>query len=70
MVDGEFFAHKKLLALSDPEKKALGEMLSGTVAEMSPMVAKRLREKLDLANIKNLDIITSRGKGYKIVTSV
>ncbi|MDR1071482.1 MAG: response regulator transcription factor [Rickettsiales bacterium] len=63
--DGEFFAGKKLLALSAPEKAALIEMTAGGTARMTPMTAKRLRDKV-LANVENADIITVRGRGYKL----
>lgn len=67
IVDGEFFIEKHLLALSELEKKALTQMLDGEIVQIAPMVAKRLRTKL-LANTKNIDIITVRGKGYKLVS--
>jgi DNA-binding response OmpR family regulator len=63
--DGEFFIGKKLLALSGPEKAALIEMTAGGTARMTPMTAMRLRDKV-LANVENADIITVRGKGYKL----
>jgi two-component system phosphate regulon response regulator OmpR len=63
--DGEFFIGKKLFALSEPEKAALREMLAGGTVQMAPMTAKRLRDKV-LANLENVDIITVRGKGYKL----
>jgi DNA-binding response OmpR family regulator len=66
VVDGEFFIGKKLLALSESEKKALTEMTRGEVVRMPPMPAKRFRDKI-LANLKNADIINIRGKGYKLV---
>ena len=65
-VDGEFFIGKKLLALSDAERMALDGLIAGRTVRIDPMTAKRLRSKL-LANSKNIDIITVRGKGYKIV---
>ncbi|MDR1207287.1 MAG: response regulator transcription factor [Rickettsiales bacterium] len=74
LADGEFFiddgAEHKLLALSLAESRFLKELASpvGNIASVPPMVAKRLREKLR-ANLKNADIITVRGKGYKIVIS-
>ena len=64
--DGEFFADRELLALSENEKAALALMISGETAPMPPMTARRLRAKL-LANIKNADIINVRNKGYKLV---
>ena len=38
----------------------------GNIAPASPMVAKRLRNKLNIV-LSNLDIITIRGRGYKLV---
>jgi DNA-binding response OmpR family regulator len=66
IIDGEFFIGKELLALSIAEKDALSQMIAGNTVQIVPMVAKRLRTKL-LANTKNTDIITVRGKGYKII---
>lgn len=68
LAEGEFFIGKKLFALSEAEKKTLGEMIQGNIVQMSPMPAKRFRDKV-LANIKNVDIITVRGKGYKLVNN-
>jgi len=64
--DGEFFVGKKLFALSEPEKKILLEMARGGTIQLPPMPAKRFRDKI-LANLKNVDIITVRGKGYKLI---
>lgn len=71
-VDGEFFAGRGMdtvpLALSPAEKALLGALTTpvGAIATGAPMVAKRLREKLKSA--ADLDIITVRGRGYKLVT--
>jgi DNA-binding response OmpR family regulator len=72
-VDGEFFimdssAQPKLLGLSGEEKKLLLRLLApiGNTAPAAPMVAKRLRTKLNDV-LSNIDIITMRGKGYKLV---
>jgi len=64
---GEFLARGRPLLLSAREKAALTEMLDGKIAEIPPMTAKRLREKLALAKLENIDIITERGRGYKII---
>ena len=74
-IDNEFFvsqpnAQPQLLALSGEEKKLL-QMLTrpiGNIAPAAPMVAKRLRNKLNLV-LSNLDIITIRGQGYKLVNT-
>jgi DNA-binding response OmpR family regulator len=54
--------------LSGEEKKLLQNLTSpvGNIAPASPMVAKRLRMKLNSV-LSNLDIITVRGQGYKIL---
>ncbi len=74
-VDGEFFiqdvenpdAVPRTLALSGEEKKLLERLTSpvGNIAPASPMVAKRLRAKLNSV-LSNIDIITIRGRGYKM----
>ncbi len=58
----------KLFALSGEEKKLLIHLTTpiGNVAPASPMVAKRLRAKLN-GVLSNLDIITIRGRGYRIL---
>ena len=71
-IDGEFFigtAKPKLFALSAEEKKLLQQLVSpvGNIVLAAPMVAKRLRSKLNGVSSR-LDIITVRGKGYKIVS--
>ena len=58
----------QLLALSGEEKKLLQHLTSplGNIAPAAPMVAKRLRNKLNLV-LSHLDIITIRGRGYKLI---
>lgn len=58
----------QLLALSGEEKKLLHTLTHpvGNIAPASPMVAKRLRGKLNIV-LSNLDIITIRGRGYKLI---
>lgn len=57
-----------LLALSGEEKKLLSALTTpvGNIAPAAPMVAKRLRAKLNIV-LSNLDIITIRGRGYKLI---
>ena len=59
-----------LLGLSAAEKELLKSLVSpvGNVAAAAPMVAKRLREKLGAA-LPGVDLITIRGKGYKLVSN-
>lgn len=74
--DNEFFitnpsapsAPAAILGLSGEEKKLLQNLTSptGNIAPAAPMVAKRLRSKLNLV-LSNLDIITIRGRGYKLI---
>jgi DNA-binding response OmpR family regulator len=75
--DGEFYIKREtrdkrqetgLLNLSAAEKELLKALVSpmGNTATAAPMVAKRLREKLAIA-LPDVDLITIRGKGYKIV---
>jgi hypothetical protein len=72
--DGDSFftttqnATKQILALSGEEKKLLQNLISplGSIVPASPMVAKRLRNKLNVV-LSDLDIITIRGRGYKLV---
>jgi two-component system OmpR family response regulator len=71
--DNEFFISSnqntpQLLALSGEEKKLLQHLTSplGNIAPAAPMVAKRLRNKLNLV-LSHLDIITIRGHGYKLI---
>ncbi|MBO4480716.1 MAG: response regulator transcription factor [Alphaproteobacteria bacterium] len=57
-----------ILALSGEEKKLLCNLTYpvGNIVSASPMVAKRLRNKLNNV-LSNIDIITVRGHGYKLV---
>ena len=71
--DNEFFVGDNaenacILMLSGEEKKLLQNLTSpvGNIAPASPMVTKRLRMKLNSV-LSNLDIITVRGQGYKIL---
>ena len=66
--DNEFFVDTKLLALSGEEKKLLQQLVTpmGNIAAAAPMVAKRLRSKLNSV-LSNTDIITMRGMGYKLI---
>ena len=71
--DNEFFISAnqntpQLLALSGEEKKLLQHLTRplGNIAPAAPMVAKRLRNKLNLV-LSHLDIITIRGRGYKLI---
>ena len=71
--DDEFFiktddGQNKLLSLSSEEKKLLQNLTSpvGNIVPATPMVAKRLRNKIN-GVLSNIDIITVRGMGYKLV---
>ena len=71
--DGEFFVktddgQNKLLSLSAEEKKLLQNLTNpiGNVVSATPMVAKRLRNKIN-GVLSDIDVITVRGMGYKIV---
>ena len=74
--DDEFFvrdtatpdALPQMLALSGEEKKLLRQLTSpvGNIAPATPMVAKRLRGKINGVS-SGMDIITVRGRGYKLV---
>lgn len=57
-----------LLNLSGEEKKLLTQLITpvGNIASAAPMVAKRLRMKINLVS-SSLDIITIRGQGYKLL---
>jgi DNA-binding response OmpR family regulator len=72
LVDNEFFVTKNgttsILALSGEEKRLLQNLTCpvGNIAPASPMVAKRLRSKLNIV-LSDLDIITIRGQGYKLI---
>lgn len=75
-IDDEFFVSNpnkpgcdsKLLALSGEEKRLLQQLTTpvGNTVSATPMVAKRLRNKLN-GVLSNLDIITVRGLGYKLI---
>ena len=71
--NGDFFVlndmgQKQPLLLSSEEKKLLQNLTSpiGNTVPATPMVAKRLRNKIN-GVISDLDIITVRGMGYKII---
>ena len=74
--EDEFFVQKdqnetpKLIALSGEEKKLLQQLTHpvGNIVPASPMVAKRLRNKLNVV-LSNLDIVTVRSRGYKLICS-
>lgn len=72
LVDNVFFITQNgtptLLALSGEEKRLLQNLTCpmGNIAPASPMVAKRLRSKLNIV-LSDLDIITIRGQGYKLI---
>ena len=72
-IDNEFFItnqnkQKKLLTLSNEEKKLLQNLTNpvGNTVSATPMVAKRLRNKIN-GVLSDIDIITVRGTGYKII---
>lgn len=58
----------QILSLSGEEKKLLQNLTHpiGNISPASPMVAKRLRNKLNIV-LSNIDIITIRGQGYKLL---
>ena len=71
--DDEFFVVKpdssqQLLALSNEEKKLLQNLTNpvGNTVSATPMVAKRLRYKINSV-LSDIDIITVRTKGYKLI---
>lgn len=71
--DDEFFVQTEgsapqAIALSGEEKKLLHYLTTpmGNIAPAAPMVAKRLRTKLN-GVLSNMDIITIRGRGYKLI---
>ena len=72
LMDDEFFVsdngQKKILSLSNEEKKLLYNLLNpiGNIVPAMPMVAKRLRNKINVVS-SEIDIITVRGMGYKII---
>ena len=59
---------RKLLSLSNEEKKLLKNLINpvGNTVPATPMVAKRLRIKINSV-LSNIDIVTVRGIGYKII---
>lgn len=71
MIDNEFFVGMppQLLALSGEEKRLLQNMTHplGNIVPAAPMVAKRLRNKIK-GVLSDIDIITVRGMGYKMVS--
>lgn len=74
-VDNEVFVtdnkgQKKLISLSNEEKKLLENLMNpvGNIVSATPMVAKRLRNKIN-GVLSDIDIITVRGMGYKIITT-
>ena len=74
LVDDEFFVNAPtphILALSGEEKKLLMNLISpiGNIVPAAPMVAKRLRNKINIV-LSNLDIITIRGQGYKLIEKI
>ncbi len=73
LIDNEFFVMTNAgaptsLGLSGEEKKLLQNLTSpiGNIAPAAPMVAKRLRNKINVV-LSNIDIITIRGRGYKLI---
>lgn len=73
--NGDFFVvgennQRKLLTLSAEEKKLLQNLTNpvGNTVSATPMVAKRLRNKIK-GVLFDIDIITVRGTGYKIITT-
>lgn len=66
--DNEFYINGKLLGLSTAEKELLKDLTFpvGNIVSATPMVAKRMREKL-LSVLQNIEMVTVRGKGYKLV---
>ena len=72
--DDEFFIESggvtRMLGLSGEEKRLLRNLTTpvGNIAPAAPMVAKRLRNKLN-GVLSGTDIITIRGRGYKLVST-
>lgn len=74
--DEEFFitpqnnkaSSPRILPLSGEEKKLLRQLTTpiGNIAPAAPMVAKRLRNKLNVV-LSDVDIVTIRGRGYKLI---
>ena len=76
LTDNEFFVKSpdgemRILALSGEEKKLLANLTCpvGNIVAAAPMVAKRLRNKLN-GVLSHLDIVTVRSRGYKLVCSI
>ena len=75
-IDNEFFitdntkpdAPARILSLSGEEKKLLLNLVNpiGNIVPAAPMVAKRLRGKINIV-LSHLDILTIRGRGYKLI---
>ena len=72
-IAGDFFTTnsngvQQTLTLSGEEKKLLQNLTHplGNIVPAAPMVAKRLRNKLNVV-LSNIDIITVRGQGYKLL---
>ena len=71
-INDDFFTkngtNQQILPLSGEEKKLLQNLTHpiGNIVPAAPMVAKRLRNKLNVV-LSNLDIITIRGQGYKLI---
>ena len=72
LIDNEFFVknsdESRLLTLSGEEKRLLQSLTHpvGNIVSAAPMVAKRLRQKLNIV-LSNIDIVTIRGHGYKLI---
>ena len=71
--DDEFFITNetgapRVLQLSAEEKKLLKNLTTpiGNIVAAGPMIAKRLRQKINDVSL-GMDIITIRGRGYKLV---
>ena len=71
--DEEFFivspdGKTNLVSLSGEEKKLLINLTSpmGNISAAPPMVAKRLRNKLNMLS-SELDVVTIRSQGYKLI---
>ena len=66
--DDDFFVQNKLFNISGEEKRLLRALVTpvGNIVSTTPMVAKRLRNKLN-GVLSGIDIVTVRGQGYKIV---
>ncbi len=73
LVDDEFYivadGISRILPLSGEEKKLLRNLTApmGNIVPAAPMVAKRLRNKLNIV-LSNIDMLTVRGRGYKLIT--